>query len=303
MSNNLLRILTGLVGIPVVVGLAYLGGWPFLALVAILALPAQYELYHLLRAAGSAPSVGLGLLLGALVLVSVLVPAALGAAAALLVLAVAFSPFYGRDSATETDGLLATGAQGPMPLAATVFGVVYPTALLGFLAAIRTGGAGPFAGAEAIGGAPVTSAAVAGPGGEGFALTITVLILVWTTDTGAYFVGRAIGRRPLAPSVSPKKTWEGTIGGAAGAVVAGLVLKATLIGFLAWPHVVALALVCGGLGQLGDLAESRMKRAVGVKDSGTLLPGHGGMLDRFDSMIVAAPAAYLYLRYVAGAFG
>lgn len=277
MSNNLLRILTGLVGIPIVIGLAYLGGWPFLALVAVMALLAQHEIYHLLRAAGVVPYTGLGLALGALVLLSQMIPAALGAAFVLLVLAIVLTPFLSAGS---------EGDSGPMAMAGTVFGVVYPTALLGFLAEIRGGSEG-----GAI------------EDGEAFALTIAVLIFVWTTDTLAYFVGRAIGKRPLAPSISPKKTWAGTVGGAVGAVAAGAVLKWTLLSFLPWAHVVMVALLCGVLGQLGDLAESKMKRSVGIKDSGTLLPGHGGMLDRFDSMIVVAPAVYLYLRYIAGILG
>lgn len=301
MSNNLLRILTGLIGIPIVVGLAYLGGWAFLALVAVMALMAQHEVYHLLKAAGLAPRVTLGLVLGALVLLHQMVPAALAAAIAVLVLAIAFSPF---DRATSTNGdtgrpELAVAAGGPQSMAATVFGVIYPTALLGFLAEIRGGGDASVGTASEAGAFAVTSVT----DGQAFALTIAVLILVWTTDTLAYFVGRSLGKRPLAPSVSPKKTWEGTIGGALSAIVAGIILKLTLLPFLGWPHVVVVALLCGSLGQLGDLAESKMKRAVGIKDSGALLPGHGGMLDRFDSMIVVAPSVYLYLRYVAGILG
>ncbi len=300
MSNNQLRILTGLIGIPVVVGLAYLGGWTFLALVAVVALAAQYEVYHLLRAAGLSPRVPLGIVLGALILLHQMVPAALGVAIALLVLAIALSPFdrfRGRDAGTVRPDAPTDG--GPASMAATLFGVIYPTTLLGYLAEIRGGG-------TARGAPEIETAAVTGmtvTDSEAFALTIAVLILVWTTDTLAYFVGRAIGKRPLAPSVSPKKTWEGTAGGALGAVLAGVVLKMSLLAFLAWPHVIAMALLCGALGQLGDLAESKMKRSVGVKDSGALVPGHGGMLDRFDSMIVVAPAVYLYLRYVAGILG
>ena len=331
MSNNLLRILTALVGIPAVVGLTYLGGWAFLALVSVMALLAQYEMYHLLRAGGLSPQVPLGLALGALIFLYQMVPAALPAAIALFVLAVAFSPFARhageaaeavRESSTANSESSAANsggggaasvtahAGGPGSLAATLFGVVYPTALLAYLVAIRGGAAivgdGTSSAGAQSGAAAVSQAAAVGVAltdGDAFALTVSVLVLVWTTDSMAYFVGRAVGRRPLAPRISPKKTWEGTIGGAAFAVAAGALLKLTILPFLTWPHAVALALICGVLGQLGDLAESKMKRAVGVKDSGTLLPGHGGMLDRFDSMIVVAPAVYLYLRYVAGVLG
>lgn len=288
MSSNLLRILTGLVGIPVVVGLTYLGGWPFLALIAVLALAAQFEMYRILKAAGLAPSVIIGLTLGGLVLLQQVYEPALGIALAVVILALALSPFewFSAQTSAASDGRshgaekAAFSAAGPASMAATLFGVIYPTLLLGYLAEIRSG-----------------------PGGieddmRAFALTVSTFILVWSTDTFAYFIGRAIGVRPLAPAISPKKTWAGTIGGAASALIAGVALKLTLLAFMAWIHVFAIAILCGVLGQLADLAQSKMKRAVGVKDSGSLLPGHGGMLDRFDSMILVAPAVYLYLRHV-----
>src|SRR5690606_40433692 len=109
----------------------------------------------------------------------------------------------------------------------------------------------------------------------------------------------ALGRRPLAPTISPKKTWAGAVGGTVGAVVVGIVMKLLLLDVLTWGHAVGVALVAAVAGQFGDLAESAMKRAVEVKDSGALLPGHGGILDRFDAMILAAPAVYLYLAFVA----
>jgi len=116
-----------------------------------------------------------------------------------------------------------------------------------------------------------------------------VLAVVWCGDTGAYFVGRAFGKRKLHPKVSPKKTVEGAIGGLLGSVGGGFAMVAILdLPLPAWK--VLVFSVCGGaLAQLGDLAESLVKRACGVKDSGTLLPGHGGMLDRVDGVIFAFP--------------
>jgi len=280
LSNNLLRILTGLVGIPVVIGLTYLGGVPFLALVAVLALLAQLEMYHLLRAAGTAPLVVPGLVLGGLVLLQSIYPPAFGLALALLILGLAYSPFVRTGASAEQ-----APVAGPVSMAATLFGVIYPTALLSSLVEIRSG------------------AGDLGDDMDAFALTVATLILVWTTDTLAYFIGRSIGKRPFAPSISPKKTWEGTIGGAVSAIAVGVLLKFTLLASLGWIHVIAISMICGVLGQLGDLAESKMKRSAGVKDSGALLPGHGGMLDRFDSMILVAPAVYLYLRYIVQASG
>jgi phosphatidate cytidylyltransferase len=271
-SNNTLRILTALVGVPLVVGLSYLGGWPFAGMVLAVSLVAQHELYGLLEAGGLRPLKAVGLALGALLALRVLVPTALPLAVAAVVLLLACSPFLRDEHAA------------PASLAATVFGALYPTALLAYLTDLRLA-RGPLVGDA-----------------EAFWLTMATLILIWVTDTFAYFVGRALGRHPLAPKISPKKTWEGAAGGVLGAVAAAVVLKLTALAFLAWPHVLAMAFFCGIVSQLGDLAESRMKRAVGIKDSGTILPGHGGLLDRFDAMILAAPCVYLYLAYVARLF-
>jgi phosphatidate cytidylyltransferase len=116
----------------------------------------------------------------------------------------------------------------------------------------------------------------------------------------AYYVGKTFGRHSLAPSISPNKTWEGTLGGLGAALTVGVLLKVSLLDLLSWPHVAALIAIGGGVSQLGDLLESKLKRSVEVDDSSALLPGHGGMLDRFDAMAVAAPLIVLYLHLVAG---
>lgn len=121
-------------------------------------------------------------------------------------------------------------------------------------------------------------------------LLLAVLLATWACDIGAYLVGCRWGRTPFAPSISPKKSWEGAVGGFAGAVVIGFV-----VGSLdAHPGMGALfGAVCGTVGPLGDLVQSRLKRRAGAKDSGTLFPGHGGVLDRFDSFLVNAPICWL----------
>jgi phosphatidate cytidylyltransferase len=124
------------------------------------------------------------------------------------------------------------------------------------------------------------------------------LALSWVGDIAAYYVGRAFGKHRLAPRVSPKKSWEGAAASVAGSVVFGwLFLHATLPQVPAW-HAVLLAAAGNAAGQLGDLAESAIKRGADVKDSGTILPGHGGFLDRVDSTLFALPVVYLYLRGV-----
>jgi phosphatidate cytidylyltransferase len=115
------------------------------------------------------------------------------------------------------------------------------------------------------------------------------LALVWAADTGAFFAGRWLGRVPLAPRVSPKKTWEGVIGGVIASGVVAWVAATWLLEVEVWPFVVT-CIAIAALSIVGDLTESMLKRAAGLKDSGSLFPGHGGMLDRLDSVTAAAPA-------------
>ena len=124
------------------------------------------------------------------------------------------------------------------------------------------------------------------------------LALSWVGDIAAYYVGRSLGRHPLAPRISPKKSWEGSAASIAASMLFGwLFLRGTLPQVPAW-HAIPLAAVANAAGQLGDLVESAIKRGAGVKDSGTILPGHGGFLDRVDSTLFALPVVYLYLRGV-----
>lgn len=133
---------------------------------------------------------------------------------------------------------------------------------------------------------------------QGESLVLFILLVTWATDTGAYYVGKTFGHHPLAPAISPKKTVEGLLGGLIFAVIAVYVCRSWI------PHYELSMMSCLALGGLltiaavvGDLAESALKRSAGVKDSSRLLPGHGGMLDRIDSLLFTAPAFYYYVRY------
>lgn len=137
----------------------------------------------------------------------------------------------------------------------------------------------------------------------GFAWVMLAFVVTWLNDTLAYFAGRFLGRTPFYPRVSPKKTWEGFAGGVTGSVLGAL---GTKLAFqllpqpggerfdLSWAACVALGLGASVLGPLGDLAESMLKRAAGVKDSGNLIPGHGGLLDRIDALLFVGPWVYLW---------
>jgi phosphatidate cytidylyltransferase len=159
--------------------------------------------------------------------------------------------------------------------AATVAGIVYAGYLLTYLAKLK-----------------LIERFQPGEGGDA---VLIVLIVAWVADTGAYFAGRFLGKARLYEAVSPKKTWAGAWGGLAGSLVGVAALKLISAHWLSWLDVVLIAIPGGILGQLGDLTESLLKRSVGVKDSGALLPGHGGLLDRVDAVLFIAPYAYAYL--------
>lgn len=131
---------------------------------------------------------------------------------------------------------------------------------------------------------------------DGFHFVLLVLAATWSTDTCAYFVGINFGRHRLAPVLSPKKSIEGAVGGVFGSVIASV-----LVGYLSQHmpiiNYVVVGILAGTIGQVGDLAESALKRLAGVKDSGKIIPGHGGILDRFDSLLLTAPVVYYYLLF------
>ena len=156
--------------------------------------------------------------------------------------------------------------------AATVTGIVYAGYLTTYLAKLKL--IDPHAGGDTV---------------------LMVLIVAWLADTGGYFAGRFLGKAKLYEAVSPKKTWAGAWGGIAGSVIGVAALKLISSHYLTWVDVALIAIPGGVLGQLGDLTESLLKRSVGVKDSGALLPGHGGLLDRIDAVLFIAPYVYAYL--------
>jgi len=134
---------------------------------------------------------------------------------------------------------------------------------------------------------------------EGGNLLILFLFLItWLGDIAAYYWGKNFGKTPLASIVSPNKTVEGSIAGLAGSLTAGLIAGFLFLDHIMIEHCLLVAFICGSIGQLGDLAESLLKRHAGIKDSGNILPGHGGVLDRIDSLLFAGPAFYCYFKLV-----
>jgi phosphatidate cytidylyltransferase len=176
--------------------------------------------------------------------------------------------------------IVATGAD----IGAALFGLVYIGALGSFIPRLLLLPAHPDV--------PVRYVAV------GTAALFLFFLMTWATDTCAYFAGLLFGKHPLFPRVSPKKSVEGLIGGVAGASLFGWIGAQTFAPFILGWDAVGLGATIAVIGQLGDLVESALKRDAGVKDASSILPGHGGILDRLDSLLFAAPCVYVYLRYV-----
>ncbi len=158
----------------------------------------------------------------------------------------------------------------------TLFGLVYIPVLLGFLVMVR-----------------MTSSAL----GDGDHWILFFLLAVWFGDTGAYYVGRTLGKHRLAPTLSPKKTIEGALGGLLGNGLAAVLGRKFFLPGVSITHLLVLSCALGVVSQIGDLAESALKRSAGVKDSSNLLPGHGGILDRIDGILFGAPFLYCYLQF------
>lgn len=126
---------------------------------------------------------------------------------------------------------------------------------------------------------------------------ISMLATIWVCDSAAFFGGTAFGKHKLFPRISPNKSWEGALFGFVFAILTMLLAKLVVLDFLSWANVIVLGVIIGIIGQLGDLVESSIKRDAGVKDSSFIIPGHGGIFDRFDSLLFSAPAIWLYLKY------
>jgi phosphatidate cytidylyltransferase len=256
MSSFVSRIVIALALLPLVLGAVYLGHWWLFALVVVGALIALHEYWLMARAlAPLAPAGYVGAVLGLVGAETSGIDWMLGG------LLVTFALAFVLKAISEARAAPTAAISG------TVMGALWIGGGLGFLLLLR------------------------GLPSHGMLALYTVLIAVWAGDTLAYFGGRMLGRHKMAPSTSPGKTWEGFVFGTAATVFVTFVALYKQH-FLSIPQSIVLGVVLAVLGPAGDLFESLLKRDAGVKDSGTLLGGHGGMLDRLDAFFFAAPAAY-----------
>lgn len=295
MNETLTRWLTAMVLVPAVLWVIVQGGLVYLGVVMVFVLLGQREFYHLIEEKGARPLWGLGLAAGGALPIVAYVGneyhATLLMTASLLALMVAQ---LRKRNITEA---LAS-------ISGTFFGVFYVGWLLSHAVALRnfhSTGISHYGqlGAQELGLVP----------GVGIFLMILTLTIVVNCDTGAYFAGRAWGRHKLAPQVSPGKTFEGAAGGIVWGTIAGLICKAIFDQFwpalslpIPWSAILGCGVLLSIVGIIGDLVESLLKRDAKLKDTGALLPGMGGVLDRIDSPLLAIPVmhysllGYLYLQ-------
>jgi phosphatidate cytidylyltransferase len=296
MSELTLRILFAVVAAPLALLIVLVGGAPLAALLAVVSALGAWEFFRIARASGHRPLDDVGIALAGLVPLAVYAEflglfALRPAIVAVVALAVLAATIWLRGVEGQPLGAAAT----------TLLGVVYTAGMLSFGYAIRYHDV--VRGYDVVGARHVAIGSLSFGVPPGGVLLIFPMVITWASDIGAYFVGRALGKRKLIPSVSPGKTVAGAVGGLAASMLVawafarGVLVPIASLGFTPWG-----ALLFGGLvsvaAQVGDLFESLLKREARVKDSSHIIPGHGGILDRFDSLIFVLPLAYLLLGWL-----
>jgi phosphatidate cytidylyltransferase len=287
------RVLVAIIGIPLTVFLIYIGGVAFAIAVAIISSLAIIELFNFFRKKGISPFTKTSIFAN-LILITVTylyIHNSLKQESnelllfALLIIIILIFLLKG----------LWSKKQGAMlNIITSLGGFFYISLTFIFLILLREFGNLYFIVNRGV---SIDSNIIAGKEPD---FLISLLIAIWLCDTMAFFVGKSIGKYKLFPSVSPKKTWEGAIGGFFGAV-GGFVLCTQfpfLLNDFPISQAVIIGIIIGIAGQIGDLAESKLKRDAGVKDSSSILPGHGGILDRFDSIMFVLPIIFIYLFFI-----
>ena len=275
MKNFLIRTASGAVMLIVVLGAMLLSKWSFMALMSVIAIGGMWEFYRFSQKAGYEPMKALGIFTGVVMLCAGL----------------ALSMFF--DTANSGNALIL--------LVASMAALVLIVPLM-FICELYRKSATPIANiATSLLGALYVALPMAllivtpmllGGGEWNPWIMILYIFIIWANDVFAYLFGITLGRHRLFERISPKKSWEGFFGGLLGAMAMGWV-AATILG-ASVPMWIGLALVAAISGVFGDLVESLMKRSVDIKDSGNIIPGHGGWLDRFDALILSAPFVFIY---------
>ncbi len=271
MNNTAVRVIVAVIAIPLILILSYLGKIPFLALISGIGVLAFIEFAKFSENKGVLPKYVLGAVSAELLILNAYYKfTTTGILFGLIILfTVLLKLFESRGSALQDLGNL-------------FLGIFYIGLFSSFLIKIR----------EIY------------PQNDfnyeyGGYIIISILATIWICDSAAFFVGSAIGKHRLYERISPKKSWEGAIAGFVFAVITMVAAKFIILDFLNWTQIISVGIAIGIFGQIGDLVESMFKRDAGVKDSSNLIPGHGGVFDRFDSLLFSAPIVYIILIYAA----
>ena len=266
-SNTAVRIIVSAIAIPVVVVVSYLGGYFFFVFVLGIAVISFYEFWLFARN----KEINSNLFLGILSLIIIITNSFrnfIDFYALLLwiiLILTIVELFRNKGSAINN-------------LGSALLGVLYIGLFASALVSIRE-----FYPEEYL---------------QGGLLVVAILFSIWICDSAAFFGGTAFGKHKLFPRVSPKKSWEGAVFGLLFAVAAMISSKAIFLDFISWKDAIIIGIIIGIVGQLGDLIESLFKRDAGLKDSSEFIPGHGGVFDRFDSLLYVAPVVFLYIKYL-----
>ena len=312
LSNLAVRVLVAAVGIPLILAVSLFGGMYFFLFVALTTALALREFYGLCEAKGAKPQRAIGITAGVVMNIAFFYPKLLSVVAAAAGWLGIPSPFPSQPQLflilliiisviVLLVELFRNNGSPVLNIGSTLLGVVYIGVSLGTLIGLReifVPHEFPvlrYFMSEANLMDPTVVDAVYRWGGY---TVISIFACIWICDTAAYYVGLTMGKHKLFPRVSPNKSWEGAVAGFLAALLAAVAAKYVVLQFLSVGNAIVLGLIVGVFGQLGDLMESLFKRDAGVKDSSSLIPGHGGVLDRFDSLILVSPLAYLYLDYI-----
>ena len=266
---HLKRWITGLIALPFLIFLVYIGGFPFIVLIGFACICSLWEFYRIVFNADADILHGVVVWWGYIIGLGIIITAHIaGSESVLVVLALNL----------VVVGLISLFLYKSTPSIVNVIpkqiqGIVYIPLLLSFLVSIRRDP-------------------------DGMIWIYVLLAIIFAGDISAYYVGSYLGRHKLNPAVSPGKTIEGAIGGLAGNLVVGSIAKFFFLPALPWGPSILFFLAAGLAGQVGDLFESEFKRSSQIKDSGGILPGHGGFLDRIDALLFASPVAYFFKVYV-----
>ncbi|MEJ2195233.1 MAG: phosphatidate cytidylyltransferase [Ignavibacteriaceae bacterium] len=266
LSNTTVRIIVAVIAIPVIVFVSYIGSYYFFVFTLAIGIISFYEFWLFVRKKEIDANLFLGIF------------------SVILLITNNFRNFVDFYALILSVVLLLTVVElfrkegsAIVNLGTTLFGILYIGLFASSLVSIR----------EFY---PVEY-------NRGGLIILSILFSIWICDSAAFFVGTAIGKHKMFPRVSPKKSWEGTLFGLLFAVIAMITSKVVFLGFVSWQDAILIGLIVGIVGQIGDLIESLLKRDAGVKDSSDFIPGHGGVFDRFDSLLYTAPAVFLYIKY------